>query len=121
MNLEKSSARATGSNDDIYNRIFSELPPLGSTENRTLLESASATDLPAQVLARAFRQLVVSGSEVAANATLARLVSSKKYDYGGKAVYKAKDFRFGRNMKTGTVNNRLTSHDKRHRRNKALT
>jgi hypothetical protein len=81
MNLEKSSARATGSDDDIYNRIFSELPPLGSTEYMTLLETASASDLPAQVLARAFRQLVVSGSEVAANATLARLVGSKKYDY----------------------------------------
>lgn len=46
-----------------------------------LLENASAADLPAQVLARAFRQLIVSGSEAAANATLARLVGSKKYGY----------------------------------------
>ncbi|MDQ3180772.1 MAG: hypothetical protein M3Q33_09655, partial [Acidobacteriota bacterium] len=71
MNLEKSSVRATGKNDDIYNRIFSELPPLDSPEYMTLLENASASDLPAQVLARAFRQLAVSGSEAAANATLA--------------------------------------------------
>lgn len=81
MNLEKSSVHAASGNDDIYNRIFSELPPLNSSEYMTLLETAPASDLPAQVLARAFRQLIVSGSEVAANATLARLVSSKQYVY----------------------------------------
>lgn len=81
MNLEKLSVHAASGNDDIYNRIFSELPPLNSSEYMTLLETASASDLPAQVLARAFRQLIVSGSEIAANATLARLVGSKQYVY----------------------------------------
>lgn len=81
MSIEKSSVRATGSNDEIYNRIFSELPPLGSPEYMAVLENASMSELPAQVLARAFRQLAFSGSEIAADVTLARLVSSKKYDY----------------------------------------
>lgn len=81
MNLEKSSVRVIGSRHDIYNQKFSELPPLGSPDYMTLLEKASAIDLPAQVLARAFRQLVVSGSKAAANATLTRLVASKKYGY----------------------------------------
>lgn len=81
MNLEKSSTPAIGSRDEIYNQIFSVLPPLGSLEYMRLLESTSVHDLPAQVLARTFRQLLVSGSEDAANATLVRLVGSKKYDY----------------------------------------
>jgi DNA-directed RNA polymerase specialized sigma24 family protein len=81
MNLQKSSIRAIGTNDDIYNRIFTELPPLGSPDYMMMLETVSAGELPAQVLARAFRQLVVSGSEAAANKTLVRLVASKKYGY----------------------------------------
>lgn len=89
MNLEKTSVRARGSNDEIYSRIFSELPPLGSPEYLVLLENASATELPAQVLARAFRQLAFSGSEIAADATLTRLVSSNKYDYLSAVRYLA--------------------------------
>ncbi|HEX9929519.1 MAG TPA: hypothetical protein VGB02_13355 [Pyrinomonadaceae bacterium] len=80
MSNEKSSVRTTNSTGDIYNEIFSALPPLDSPEYLELLERASISELPAQVLVRAYRQLLVSGSD-AADATLARLVSSKKYNY----------------------------------------
>ncbi|MDQ4123247.1 MAG: hypothetical protein M3209_17560 [Acidobacteriota bacterium] len=81
MSHEESSVQAASASDDIYNRIFSELPPLGSPEYIRLLETAPVSELPAQVLARAFRQLIASGSSAAAEATLVRLVASKKFDY----------------------------------------
>jgi DNA-directed RNA polymerase specialized sigma24 family protein len=81
MSHEESSAPAVSPPDDIYNRIFSELPPLGSPEYIRLLEMAPVSELPAQVLVRAFRQLIASGSDAAADATLVRLVASKKFNY----------------------------------------
>jgi DNA-directed RNA polymerase specialized sigma24 family protein len=69
---------------DIFNRMFEALPPLDSAQYLELLENATAADLPAQVLARAYRHLCAAGCEAAANATLARLVGS-----GGRYGYLA--------------------------------
>ncbi|MCA1568279.1 MAG: hypothetical protein LC803_22070 [Acidobacteria bacterium] len=57
---------------------------MDSAQYLELLETATAADLPAQVLARAYRHLCVAGCEGAANATLARLVGS-----GGRYGYLA--------------------------------
>lgn len=56
-----------------HERIFQALPKLGSPEYMELLKTASATELPAQVLVRAFRQLADGR---AADATLERLLMS---------------------------------------------
>lgn len=81
MTLDQSSAEIAA---NTFNRIFAALPPLTSPQYIELLETASAADLPAQVLARAYRHLCAAGCEGAANATLARLVGS-----GGKYGYLA--------------------------------
>ena len=81
MKLEQSLREPVA---DTFNRVFEALPPLNSPQYIALLNSASATDLPAQVLARAYRQLCAAGSEDASRATLARLVGS-----GGKYGYLA--------------------------------
>lgn len=60
-----------------YELIFAALPPLDSPEYLRLLDTATASDLPAPVLARCFRQLVAAGVDAAARATLERLVASK--------------------------------------------
>lgn len=60
-------------------RIFASLPPLDSSEYLDLLKTATAADLPAEVLVRAYRQLKRG---LAAEATLSRLVGTgKKYGY----------------------------------------
>jgi hypothetical protein len=74
----------TGTVADIFQGIFEALPPLDSPQYIAPLNTASATDLPAQVLARAYRQLCAAGSEDASRATLTRLVGS-----GGKYGYLA--------------------------------
>lgn len=61
--------------------IFEALPPLNSPQYLTYLQTATAAQLPAAVLARAFRQLCLAGAEQAAEATLARLLS-KDNQYG---------------------------------------
>lgn len=81
MTLDRSLTETTA---DMFSRVFEALPPLDSPQYIELLETASAAELPAQVLARAYRQLCVAGCEDAANATLARLVGS-----GGKYGYLA--------------------------------
>jgi hypothetical protein len=66
--------RATPESEDERNeRLFQALPPLDSPAYLTLLKTASARDLPAPVLVRAFRQLVgTRGGE----ATLGRLLTT---------------------------------------------
>ena len=60
-------------------RIFRQLPPLGSPEYLSLLKTATARELPAEVLVRAYRQLKVG---TAAEQTLVRLVATNnKYGY----------------------------------------
>lgn len=71
-------------NADIFDRLYEALPPLNSPQYTALLDMASATELPAQILARAYRQLCAAGSEEAARATLTRLIGS-----GGKYGYLA--------------------------------
>jgi DNA-directed RNA polymerase specialized sigma24 family protein len=66
-------------NDERNERIFASLPPLGSPEYMQKLKTASAAELPAPVLVRAYRQL---RSGPAADATLARLLGyNEKYGY----------------------------------------
>jgi len=67
--------------DDLFRGLFLKLPPLGSREYLNLLKTASKTELPAQILARAYRQLALSGNNDAADATLERLIASPEYDY----------------------------------------
>jgi DNA-directed RNA polymerase specialized sigma24 family protein len=69
---------------ETFNKVFEALPPLDSPQYIALLDTASAAELPAQVLARAYRQLCAAGSEEAARLTLKRLVGS-----GGKFGYLA--------------------------------
>lgn len=59
--------------------IFAALPPLGSKEYLQHIKRTQATELPAQVLVRAYRQLPPGSPE--ANATLARLLGN--YDRDG--------------------------------------
>jgi hypothetical protein len=79
MSVEISSVAADRPKTD-FDAIFKGLPPLDSSEYLVLLENASVRELPAQVLAMAFRQLIASGS-AAADATLLRLVADKRFDY----------------------------------------
>jgi hypothetical protein len=61
-------------------RIFQSLPPLNSGEYLALLKTASAAELPAEVLVRAFQELRCTGR--AAEATLARLLTqNERYRY----------------------------------------
>jgi hypothetical protein len=69
---------AQESEQDRNERIFRSLPQLGSSEYMSLLKTATAGDLPAPVLVRAYRQL---GQGAAAEATLARLLVSDDYGY----------------------------------------
>ena len=62
-----------------HDRIFRSLPALESPEYLALLKTASATDLPAEVLVRAYRALGCAGP--AAEATLGRLLT-KNEQYG---------------------------------------
>jgi hypothetical protein len=65
-----------------FDEIFEALPPLDSSQFINYLRTASAAELPAQVVARAYRQLCMAGSDEAAQATLIRLVGSdNKYHY----------------------------------------
>lgn len=82
MSVELSSAVA-GPRGAVFDAIFSGLPALDSAEYRELVEKAPVNELPAQVLARAFRQLVGSGCHEAAEATLLRLVADERFDYLG--------------------------------------
>lgn len=63
-----------------HERIFQQLPPLGSQEYRNLLKTATAAELPAEVLVRAFQALGCTGR--AAEATLRRLLTQNaRYGY----------------------------------------
>src|SRR5947209_2978358 len=65
-----------------FDAIFEALPPLDSPQFIDYLRTASAAELPAQVVARAYRQLCTAGRDEAAQATLVRLVGSdNKYHY----------------------------------------
>ncbi len=66
-----------------FDAIFTNLPPLDSAEYLELLEKATVRELPAQVLVRAFRQLIKAGEVAAADATLVRLLADKRFDYLG--------------------------------------
>jgi hypothetical protein len=57
-------------------KLFAALPAPGSPEYFSHLQSVGAEALPAQVLARAYRQLRAAGRDDAAEATLARLIDS---------------------------------------------
>jgi hypothetical protein len=59
-----------------YETIFAALPPLDSPEYLHLLDTATASELPAPVLAKSFRQLASAGADAAARVTLERLVAS---------------------------------------------
>jgi hypothetical protein len=59
-----------------YETIFAALPPLDSPEYLYLLDTATASELPAPVLAKSFRQLASAGADAAARVTLERLVAS---------------------------------------------
>ena len=64
---------------DRNERIYRSLPKLGSDEYMLLIRQASAADLPAPVLVRAYQQL---GQGTAAEATLGRLLTSdERYGY----------------------------------------
>lgn len=70
------SSRASAPPAPAYERheqIFQSLPPLGSQDYLDLLRTASAADLPAEVLVRAFQALGCTGR--AAEATLGRLLT----------------------------------------------
>jgi hypothetical protein len=65
-----------------FDAIFEALPPLDSPQFIDHLRTASAAELPAQVVARAYRQLYTAGMDEVAQATLVRLVGSdNKYHY----------------------------------------
>jgi DNA-directed RNA polymerase specialized sigma24 family protein len=69
---------------DRLEKIYLELPPLTSQEYLTLLKDAGFQDLPGQVLARAYRQIITGDpNHTAAKATLQRLLVPEpgKYDY----------------------------------------
>ena len=75
----KSTVPAQESENERNERIFQDLPKLGSDAYMDLLKRASASELPAPVLVRAYRQL---GPGRAADATLARLLTNdEKYGY----------------------------------------
>jgi DNA-directed RNA polymerase specialized sigma24 family protein len=62
--------------------IFESLPPLDSPEYLALLTTSAATELPAQVLARVYRQLRRASADEVAQVTLSRLVANDdKYGY----------------------------------------
>jgi DNA-directed RNA polymerase specialized sigma24 family protein len=82
MSVEISSAVA-GPRGAVFDAIFKGLPALDSPGYRELIDNAPVNELPAQVLARAFRELIASGSHEAAEATLLRLVADKRFDYLG--------------------------------------
>lgn len=64
-------------NDERFEQIFNALPPLGSAEYIRHIQSTPATELPAQVLVRAYRQLPPGE---AADATLGRLLGYNDRD-----------------------------------------
>lgn len=79
MNIEQSKNRQ---GKDRFDVIFEALPPLDSPEYLEYLQTATASELPPQILARAFRQLCAAGAEQAADQTLARLLGDdSKYGY----------------------------------------
>lgn len=82
MSVENLPAAANRSKT-VFDAIFANVPPLGSPEYLKLLETARLAELPAQVLVKAFRQLVTAGSLDAANATLVRLFGDLRFDYIG--------------------------------------
>jgi predicted ArsR family transcriptional regulator len=63
-------------------RVFQALPPLNSSEYLEVLEKATAEDLPAPVLARAYRQLAPTTHSQAIERTLERLLDARdRYGY----------------------------------------
>jgi DNA-directed RNA polymerase specialized sigma24 family protein len=70
----KKTPLSVSASANLFDAIFAALPPLDSPEYLKLLETATADELPAPVLAKAFRQL--AGVDGAARATLERLVAS---------------------------------------------
>lgn len=69
-------------------RFYRSLPRLGSPEYLTLLKTAPAAELPAEVLVRAFRTLGAAGP--AAEATLGRLLTeNEQYGYLRPLVHMA--------------------------------
>lgn len=77
------AGRADEPEDQKYDRIFQALPPLVSPEYLRHLRTASAVELPAPVLVRAFRQLLATTGEAdgslsrASSATLQRLLATE--------------------------------------------
>ena len=80
MSVETSSAASDSRRADVES-IFRALPPLGSAEYLEVLETASVKELPAQVLAKAFRQLATADGTDAADATLKRLIADPRFNY----------------------------------------
>lgn len=73
-----------------HDKIYQDLPPLTSLDFLSLLATASAEELPAEVLARAFRALPPLHEN--SNETLARLLgSSEKYPYMNAVLKLARD------------------------------
>jgi len=63
-------------------RLFQALPPLHSSEYLEVLEKATAEDLPAPVLVRAYRQLAPTTHSEAIERTLERLLDARdRYGY----------------------------------------
>ena len=80
MSVDISSAAADRPGT-AFDAIFAGLPALDSPEYLELLGNAPVKELPAQVLAKAYRQLAASGSTKAADSTLARLLADDRFDY----------------------------------------
>ena len=65
-----------------FEQLYAALPPLDSPEYLAHLAQADVSELPAQVLARAYRQLLQTDLKAAAEATLERLLDNQNvYGY----------------------------------------
>jgi DNA-directed RNA polymerase specialized sigma24 family protein len=94
----KAPTRGPTPDDTRNEQIYNALPPLGSTEYMHRLKTASAAELPAPVLVRAYRQL---RSGPVADATLERLLGyNEKYGYL-TPLYKAAKRRISRHDSYG--------------------
>lgn len=69
-------------------RVFNDLPALGSTEYLEFIQTATAEELPPEVVVRAYRQLVEAGQQEAARLTRDRLFDPK-HDYFRRIRYRA--------------------------------
>jgi len=85
------TTKSTPGESPLYERVFRMLPALGSDAYLAHIQSAAASDLPPEVLARAFRQLPLD--HPASRPTLDRLLQRRVnggWDYLGPLVAQAR-------------------------------